>query len=269
MSLPAESTLENWKAVDADFAGVRAIFFDLDDTLCNYWSASKKALRQTFSDVPVEGFSVDRMVQLWATAFREFAPLIKKTHWYEIYLKDSNPTRVEQMRRTLELIGIRDLTLAQKLGDLYRDYRFQNLELFEDAKAVLQELKGKYPLGLITNGPADFQRKEIQVLGLEDTFESVWIEGELGYGKPDPNVFQNAISAGGFHESETLMVGNSYEHDIRQAIAEGWKTAWIRRPTDVPPSANDDAIPESLPEGATPPDSILLDLRVLLPQLLA
>jgi FMN phosphatase YigB (HAD superfamily) len=62
-----------------------------------------------------------------------------------------------------------------------------------------------------------------------------------------------------------LFVGNSYGHDIRPAIAAGWRTAWIRRPSDVPPSVKGlESKPEELPTGAPKPNMIVTDLRDLL-----
>ena len=44
-----------------DLSGVRAVYFDLDDTLCAYWEASKFALRRAFEDHGPEGYTADEM----------------------------------------------------------------------------------------------------------------------------------------------------------------------------------------------------------------
>jgi putative hydrolase of the HAD superfamily len=246
---------------EADLAAVRAVYFDLDDTLCPYWEASKCGLRRAFERHRPEGFSVEEMLHFWAVAFREFAPKLKQSEWYQRYLKDGSVTRVEQMRRALIHADCGDLSLAERLAEVYAEERNQALILFDDAREVLDALYGRFPLGLITNGPADVQRQEIATIGVEKYFKAVFVEGELGFGKPRPEVFHLAQAAVGFEPAEILFVGNSYGQDMRPAIAQGWRTAWVRRPTDAPPSSN---IPETKPEGAPDPDCVISDLRELL-----
>src|SRR5579862_7765394 len=172
-----------------DFRTVRAVFFDLDDTLCAYWEASKIGMRRVFENYGAPGFSVEEMVRHWASAFQEFSPTVKKTDWYPGYLESGEPTRIEQMRLTLARMGIEDETLASTLSHSYMIERDRALKLFDDAEYVLQILRGKYPLGLITNGPVDIQRQEIATLGIADYFEVILIEGEIGEGKPHASVF--------------------------------------------------------------------------------
>lgn len=240
---------------------LRAVYFDLDDTLCGYWGASKVALREAFSLHPVPGHSVDEMFEHWARAFRRFSVSLKETGWYETYCKVGEPTRTEQMRLTLEEAGVQDEGLARILGDTYAEIRDRNLKLFDDAIMVLDALNARYPLGLVTNGPADIQRQEIATLGIEGYFQHIFIEGEMGVGKPHKVVFERAASAVRAEPHELLFVGNSYGHDIRPAVELGWHTAWIRRDSDVAPSRTK---PESKPEGAPDPSIEIGSLTELL-----
>ncbi len=245
---------------------VKAVIFDLDDTLCGYWDASKAGLRATFEKHRIEGHSVDEMLNHWAVTFREFAPSLKKTGWYSTYLETGEPTRTEQMRLTLARIGIEDATLAAELSNSYMVERDSRLKLFDDAIEVLDWLYARFPLGLMTNGPADIQRMEIETLQIGHYFGIVLIEGEVKVGKPHAEPFERACKFANAEPSEMLMVGNSYGHDIRPAIEFGWKAAWIRRPSDVPPSADgDDPQPEELPTGAPEPTYEINSLSELIP----
>lgn len=253
-------------AMHSELANIRAIFFDLDDTLCNYWEASKAALRSTFDQHPVAGYSTDELYEAWAKAFRKFAPTLKMTPWYKTYLEIGEPTRTEQMRLTLSELGAVDEHHAKALSDTYGATRDANLRLFDDALDVLNTLKEFYPLGLITNGPADIQRQELRTLNIEHYFDPVLIEGELGFGKPEPDVYAIALrhmqgKLPNLSPSEILMVGNSFGHDILGAHLHGWKTAWIRRDSDIPPSTNK---PEEKPEGSPDPTTTIYSLTELL-----
>jgi putative hydrolase of the HAD superfamily len=247
-------------------ADIKAIFFDLDDTLCAYWEASKLGLRKVFDEHGPEGFSADDMMRHWAQTFREFSPTLKQSGWYEGYCLSGEPTRTEQMRLTLKRIGIEDQQLAEKLSESYAQKRNANLRLFPEAQQVLDVLRGRYPLGLITNGPADIQRQEIATLGIEGYFEHIFIEGEMGEGKPLQAVFDRAAAAVGLKPNQLLFVGNSYRHDIKPALAAGWRAVWIRRPTDVPPSAGggSPAKVEEKPADDPHPDAVIGDLREVL-----
>lgn len=249
----------------AEFDGVRAVFFDLDDTLCGYWQASREALRETFLHHGPETHSPDDMVQAWARAFRRFSPSLKQSDWYATYLKRGEPTRTEQMRQTLAEVGHEDEDRARLLSETYARERDARLRLFPEAREVLETLHGTYPLGLITNGPADIQRQEIETLGIGPLFDHILIEGEMGEGKPLASVFRRAESRVGLPPSQLLFVGNSYGHDIRPALEAGWRTAWVRRATDVPPSADGVAPkPEERPADSLPPTLEIGNLRELL-----
>lgn len=251
------------------FADVKAIYFDLDDTLCKYWEAARAGLFQAFAKAGPAGYTAEEMVQHWAKAFRTFIKEVPNSDWYTQYLKKSEVTRTEQMRRTLAEVGIVDEQCAVALSQLYMEERDMRLSLFDDAVEVLDLLKGRYPLGLITNGPADLQRQEVATLKIESYFDAILIEGEMGEGKPKLSVFRRAESCVSSTPEHTLFVGNSYAHDIRPAIEAGWRTAWIRRPTDIPPSAGPGGSEVELkPKDAPEPDITIGNLRELLPLLL-
>lgn len=247
------------------FESVRAICFDLDDTLCGYWDASKAAMRTAFEALGPEGVSVDELVRAWAIAFRRFSPSVKGAEWYSTYLKQGEPTRTELMRLALLEAGFDDVERAKRLSEMYAHERDANLRLFPDALAVLTDLYERYPLGLITNGPADIQRQEIETLGIGHFFELTLIEGEMGEGKPEPAVFERAEEHFGLRPDEMLIIGNSYGHDIEPALKAGWHGVWVRRESDVAPSANGSGqTHEQKPEGSPEPDAEIGELSELL-----
>ncbi|MCB8932820.1 MAG: HAD family hydrolase [Fimbriimonadaceae bacterium] len=252
----------------APLGDVRAIYFDLDDTLCAYWDACKIGLRRAFEAHRPAGVGVEQMLSLWARAFRKFGPALKDSAWYPVYLKSGGPTRAEQMRLALAEGGIEDAALAERLGEAYGQARDEALALFDGVRGVLERLRKHYPLGVITNGPADVQRQELATLGIEEFFDHVFIEGEMGEGKPVPAVFERAREAVGCEPHQILFVGNSYGHDVRPALEAGWHAVWVRRASDVPPSADGDSPrPEEKPVDAPHPDAVIGDLRELLPLL--
>jgi putative hydrolase of the HAD superfamily len=244
---------------------VDAVCFDLDDTLCAYWDAVHIGLERAFELHGPAGVPVEKCIHAWARTFRVFAPSLRKEGWFGTYLKLGGPTRTEQMRLTLLELGHDDLERAASLSSSYLEERDKALKLFDDAAEVLQTLGGRYPLGLITNGPADIQRMEIETLGIAHFFQTILIEGELGQGKPHASVFRLAEKNLGSAAERSLMIGNSYAYDVLPAMEFGWHGIWIDRPGDVGPS--DPAFPavrETIPSGSRQPDAIFGDLRLLL-----
>lgn len=251
----------------ARLSSVKAIYFDLDDTLCGYWNASKAGLRAAFSKHPVDNYTVDEMVQAWGEAFSAFSPTLKDNQsLYQEYLTSGTKTRLEQMKVTLNVLNVSDDNLAENLSQAYMVERDRHLKLFDDAIFVLETLSQRYPLGLITNGPADIQNQEIDTLGIRSYLKNIFIEGEMRIGKPHRTVFERAEKAVGYGPEKLLMVGNSYGHDIKPAIEFGWATVWTRRDSDVPPSSRTGK-PEELPEGATEPTLTVGSLTEILPYL--
>lgn len=245
------------------FTSVKGIYFDLDDTLCGYWSAVSAGLEAAFAKHPIGDLSTEEVISVWAARFREFSKEVKEKEWYKQYLERGEITRTELMRLVLESQGIDDPQLAAELSATYAEERNANLKLFEESEKVLKALHGKYPLGLITNGPADIQRQEIETLEIGKYFDHVFIEGEFGIGKPSPKVFQAAQQAMGLEADEILFVGNSYEHDVLPAIRAFWRTVWVRRDSDVPPSSGRTG-PKPIAQHCPLPDAVVDDLGTLL-----
>ena len=136
--------------------------------------------------------------------------------------------------------GIQDEALAQVLAETFVQERTKRYEPFPDAESVLEELRRRYRLALVTNGPPCLQREKLRASGLERFFEAVVISGELGIGKPDPRIFLHALGRMHLVPQEAVMIGNSLERDIVGAKRAGVRAVWVKRlPPDSEPSLQD------------------------------
>jgi len=223
--------------------GIRAVYFDLDDTLCDFMATAVKARRQAFQElvqprVEADIETIDRAYQ------KVFGVMYESVHyepWRSLYLRNGRPTRTETMRRMIELLGIADCGLAAQVSERYSRLRAKYLRLFEDAVPVLKALKPSYKIGLITNGPAYEQREEIEVLKLAPWLDAIVIEGEVGIGKPGREIFDHALVALHVQAYETLFVGNSWMHDVVGAFQAGMHAVWLNREGE--PSPNQEGLP--------------------------
>lgn len=84
-------------------------------------------------------------------------------------------------------------------------------------------------LVLVTNGDRDLQRRKAVASGLLPLFDHVVISGQVGVGKPDPDLFRHALRLCAVSAQEAVMVGDSEARDILGGQAAGLRTVWIDR----------------------------------------
>lgn len=213
------------------FEQVRAVGFDLDDTLCVYMPAAVQARRMMMERylMPQTGLPIETLDQHYKRAFQTVLEELHSERWYPLYLREGHATRTETFRRLLANLNMEVDGLAERISAEYAALREQLLHLHEETLEVLHALRERYPLFVITNGPAYEQRRELQVLGLEGLFDLVAIEGEVGVGKPHAPIFEWVQHQLGLPSEQILFVGNSWAHDILGARGVGWHAAWVNR----------------------------------------
>src|SRR5207253_7412384 len=92
----------------------------------------------------------------------------------------------------------------------------------------LRWLQGRgLKLALLTNGSRNGQRKKIDRFGIEAFFNAIFIEGELGFGKPDERVYRLALDALAVEAQDAWMVGDHLEWDVAQPQRLGILSIWI------------------------------------------
>jgi putative hydrolase of the HAD superfamily len=128
----------------------------------------------------------------------------------------------------LKEAGLDDFPLACRIGDTYHALRDDGLQPFTDAIDTVAWLRtGGCRLALLTNGSADMQRAKINRFGLADLFDAILIEGEMGFGKPDPRVYTRALDVLGTAPGDTWMVGDNLEWDVAQPQRQGIYGIWV------------------------------------------
>lgn len=109
----------------------------------------------------------------------------------------------------------------ERLARAYRDRVNDALEPVAGAADLLAGLRGRYRVGLLTNGPSRAQRSKLEALGWTDAFDAVCVSGELPAGKPDPRAFAALFEALGVEPAELVYVGDDVEADVAGATAAG------------------------------------------------
>jgi putative hydrolase of the HAD superfamily len=129
----------------------------------------------------------------------------------------------------LKEYGINDSILTKRLIERFIAIRRQNHILFPETAEVLTNLQKEYALGMITNGDAQTQREKIQASNIEHFFDYVVVSGDIGKAKPDADIFHHALKQSNQIPEDSIMIGNSLEHDVTGAKAIGMGSVWVNR----------------------------------------
>jgi len=96
-----------------------------------------------------------------------------------------------------------------------------DLVTFEDVIPTLKELKRcKLSLGLISNVDRDMS-PTLSSLGLDKLLDTVVTSQEVGYTKPSPEIFLEALKRSETKAEETVFVGDQYRIDVLGSEAVG------------------------------------------------
>jgi FMN hydrolase / 5-amino-6-(5-phospho-D-ribitylamino)uracil phosphatase len=198
----------------------RAIFFDLDDTLCDYASARQVRLRIAFA-IGLESRSLGGGAEL------ELDRMLEESI-------EMHPHGAEHFADLFRRHGVSDARAASIAADWYRSNRFHGLQLFPETIEVVDAVRrsgvaGSRPIGVITNGPLEVQKAKVDLLQINDLADFVIISEDFGVAKPDPAIFREALRRAGVPAHEAVFVGDSAEFDIAGAHAAGMHSVWLNR----------------------------------------
>ncbi len=177
----------------------------------------------------------------WHRALRDAGARFTDTEFDEEYGR----ARTEQsgsFRRRLVARFLPDGDLRELESLAARYWHYPPSALYEDVVPCLEELRGRYRLGVIANQPGDV-RTAMRRDGLDRFFEVWGVSDELGVGKPDPALFELSVKTAGVSPGASVMVGDRLDYDMRPAARVGMRTVWMLRG-----EAPDDPTPEQLAE---------------------
>ncbi|MDD3518834.1 MAG: HAD family hydrolase [Chromatiales bacterium] len=196
---------------------VRAITFDLDDTLWDLGPTIRRA-ELRFHAWLTEHFP--RIAERYA-----FETLLaSRKAWLETHPElhhDMTGMRRRWMAYLAHESGYDPADLVEPGFDVFWDVRNQ-VELFDDALETLETLKTHYRVGAVTNGNADVHR-----IGIGHLFDFVVTARRIGYAKPHPNIFVAALDEAGVGAEDAVHIGDDPHRDVAGAAAVGMRTVWV------------------------------------------
>lgn len=134
--------------------------------------------------------------------------------------------------------SLADRYLEPLLTDLYLQTRSHTAA----SRAVLSELRRRYPLVLVSNFYGNVSTV-LAEFGLDGLFDHVVESAVVGVRKPDPRIFTLGVEALGMEAADVVVVGDSIDKDIVPAKRAGCQTVWTKGE-----QWTDDPVDESLPD---------------------
>jgi putative hydrolase of the HAD superfamily len=246
--------------------GIKAILFDLDDTLLWDDRSVKEAFKATCDyasqQTGVDAEKLEEVVRKEARKLYEsyetfpFTKMIGINPFEGLWAnftegEDENFRKLEQLAPqyrtqswTNGLLACRmdNPQLGYELGEMFAAERRNRPIVYDETFDVLDKLKGNYKLLLLTNGSPDLQNEKIaSVPKLATYFNHIVISGNHGRGKPSASIFQHAMELLGIKAEEGLMIGDKLTTDIMGSNGVGMPSVWMNRHRV---ERNDDIIPK-------------------------
>ncbi len=211
---------------------IKAIFFDLDDTLFDtYGQLVETAIRE----------SCEVMVQAGLNA--EVESCIKKRRAFYIEMPRKN-----LYQELVSHFGVTSDSAPEKVAvagenAFYEREIESTISLFSGAKNLLQSLETKYQLYLVTAGDVNTQKQKVKHLGIAPFFRHIYYV-DVRKGETKKQAFRQAASENFYKFEDCLSVGNRIDHEIAEAKELGMHTCYIkhgqyvylspRRPEEIP-----------------------------------
>jgi len=207
---------------------IKALFFDLDDTLWPIAPVINCAEQLLFdwlqNSVPAitDQFTIEDMRQ-------QRLDLIIKNPIFKIDLLRLHQTALIAL---FDRVGENKKKIDEAMSVFFEARNV--VTLFEDVHPALLRLSKYMPLGTISNGCADLEK-----IGLTKYFQKSIAAYSLGYAKPEKEIFHKACADINVRPEETLYIGDDPFLDVIGAQKAGLQAVWMNRFDRVlPPEVN-------------------------------
>lgn len=203
---------------------IKHIFFDLDNTLWDYRKNAKLTLVNLFTEYDIEN--------TYGKIFNEFYEayyLVNQELWDGYREKTVSKEELHRRRfpETFEKLGIQNFGFSAEMEIRFMNEVADSQHLVEGTEEILEYLKGKYELHILSNGFEEVTHKKINGCIIKDYISTISTSESAGIPKPDPKAFQTAIDKSGAKISESLYVGDDWIADMVGATRFGMKAIFF------------------------------------------
>jgi putative hydrolase of the HAD superfamily len=187
---------------------IKHIFFDLDHTLWDFETNSKKTYGFIFNKNNIK-INLDVFISCYSPINFNYWKLFREE---KISKKNLRFGRLKDTFTKLNYT-VKD-QLINKLADEYLENLSNYNQLFTDAIEILEYLNAKYKLHIITNGFKEIQYAKMKNSNILHFFDTIVTSECVGLKKPNPEIFFYALKKANAKTYESIMIGDSLEADI-------------------------------------------------------
>lgn len=212
---------------------LKALFLDMDETLCDTAGANSQA-KQLFAESVQHSFGAQldgpAIAEAYVSGIYRVWNEAQKARYQPIADRSEGEFRVQLIRDLLAKYGIDSVsqTQAQALQDQFDRDRIAAFDFYPGIKEFLAEARKSLTLVVITNGPEFSQVPKVQRVNMADHVDHVIIGGQEPEEKPHRSIFEKAMQLANCEAHEAIHVGDSLHSDIAGAHNSGITSVWIQ-----------------------------------------
>jgi len=194
---------------------IKHIFFDLDHTLWDFEANSNQSFKFIFNQ---------HHIKIDFEAFKQCYYPINEAYWKKF--RENKVTkevlRFGRLNDTFKKLNYRvSSEMIVVLSETYVNNLSNYNALIDGTLDILNYLKPKYKMYIITNGFEEVQDKKMKNAGLNNYFNNVITSEQVGVKKPNPEIFNFALNKCNAKANESMMIGDNYEADVLGALSVG------------------------------------------------
>ena len=201
-------------------SNIKHIFFDLDHTLWDFETNSKKTYEFIFSKHNM-AVDIDEFIAIYAP--------INHNYW-KLYREEKVTQKALKYARLKDSFDALNFKITDDLIHLLAKQYLDNLSnyntLFEGTMELLDYLKPRYELHIITNGFSEIQEAKLKNSGIFSYFNQLITSEFVAVKKPNPKIFFYALQKANAYTYESVMIGDNLEADIFGAQNIGLATIY-------------------------------------------
>ncbi len=213
---------------------LKALFLDMDETLCDTLGANERAKRSLAQAVESrfgQGMDGQRFAEAYVSGiYREWSDSQRARYLPIIEQQSEGAFRVQLIRDLLAEQGVAqiDEDSAQQLQNQFDRDRLAAFAFYPGIEDFLIEARKHFTLVVITNGPEFSQIPKVEAVRLADYVDHIIIGGQEPEQKPARSIFDKALQLAGCEAREVIHVGDSLHADIAGAHNSGITSVWIQ-----------------------------------------
>ena len=229
---------------------MKAVIFDLDNTLYAYWPAHYAGFR-ALADYARDTLGIGP--EELSALHREGDRLLRARAGENAAAIHNRLIRYQLM---LEKLGL-PIFHAPRMERRYWESFFAEVKPEPGTRETLLELRRQgLRVGVGTNMTAAQQYTKLELLGLPDAVDFLVCSEEVSAEKPDRRLFDCCVEKAGCRPEECLFVGDDPERDVLAALRAGLRPVWLQRegeeaalPPEIPRIRRIRELPALLAEG--------------------